>query len=128
MSEINVTPIVDVMLVLLIVFMITAPMMVTGVEVDLPESKAQSLGDQQEPLTISLKRSGQVYVMDTLVDKERLVDKLRAITKERMDTKIFIRADKDMSYGGVMSIMGQLNAAGFSRVALVTSVKIDEKR
>jgi biopolymer transport protein TolR len=120
MSEINVTPMVDVMLVLLIVFMVTAPLLTVGVPVDLPQSKAQPLGEERLPLSVSIDASGQVYLQDQEVELARLVEQLRAIAEVSKDTRIYVRGDKTIAYGIIMEVMGTINAAGFNRVALVT--------
>ncbi len=121
MAEINVTPFVDVMLVLLIVFMVTAPLLTVGVPVDLPKTKAAALPGNDEPLAISIDREGRVFVQETPVELDGLVAKLRAITAQTPDKRIFIRADGAIDYGRVMKVMGTINAAGFRRVALVTA-------
>ena len=123
MSEINVTPLVDVMLVLLIVFMITAPMMVAGIQVDLPETKASPVQNQEEPLTISINKKGEVYILDTLISRIDLAEKLKAITKAKMDTRIFVKGDKNVSYGEIVDVVSAINAAGFNKVALLTQIK-----
>ena len=120
MSEINVTPMVDVMLVLLIVFMVTAPLLTVGVAVDLPQSKAQPLGEERQPLSVSIDATGQVYLQDQEIELERLVEQLRAIAEISKDTRIYVRGDKSIAYGTIMEVMGTINAAGFNRVALVT--------
>ena len=120
MSEINVTPLVDVMLVLLVVFMITAPLLTAGVPVDLPETEASKMVGQDEPLVITVNRDNEVFLQETRVALDSLAARLRAITEIRRDTRIFIRADQALAYGKVMEVMGTLNLAGFSRVALVT--------
>ena len=120
MAEINVTPFVDVMLVLLIVFMVTAPLLTVGVNVDLPQAQAPSLQGQDEPLAVSVRADGEVYLQDTRVTMEELAPRLRAITQNKPDTRIFVRGDQTIAYGRVMEVMGTLNQAGFSRVALVT--------
>jgi len=119
-SEINVTPFVDVMLVLLIIFMVTAPMMTTGVTVDLPESAAAPVKGQDEPLTISIKSTGTVYIADNLTKLEDLAPKLKAILGEKKDSRIFIRGDKNVDYGKVMKVVGEVNQAGFFKVALIS--------
>ncbi len=122
-TEINVTPLVDVMLVLLVIFMVTAPMMTAGVNVDLPESSASPLAGQDEPLSITVTASGAVYIQDTVIENpQELPDKLRAITNEKMDTRIFVRGDKNVNYGAVMMVIGLINQAGFSHVSLITTV------
>ena len=120
MSEINVTPFVDVMLVLLIVFMVTAPMLTVGVPVNLPESEADSLPDDREPLTVSINSKGEVFVQDTKVAFNELVAKLLAISKNRTDTRIYVRGDKNINYGRVMEVMGNLAGSGFTKVALIS--------
>ena len=123
MSEINVTPFVDVMLVLLIVFMVTAPMLTVGVPVNLPESEADSLPDDKEPLTVSINSKGEVFVQDTKVAFNELVGKLLAISKNRTDTRIYVRGDKNINYGRVMEVMGNLAGSGFTKVALISQTK-----
>lgn len=119
-SEINVTPMVDVMLVLLIVFMITAPLLTVGVRVDLPKSNAKPIAENDEPLVISIKADGALFIQETLTDENQLIPRLIAITQAKADQKIFIRADQSLNYGDVMTIMGKIAAAGFKRVALLT--------
>ena len=121
MSEINVTPMVDVMLVLLVIFMVAAPLLTVGVPLELPKTKAQALQmDDEEPLTINLDGEGKVYIQKTEVDPEELVPKLAAIQAERKSDKVFLRADRSLDYGLVMQIMGALNAGGFRNIGLVT--------
>ncbi len=120
MAEINVTPFVDVMLVLLVVFMITAPLLTVGVKVDLPETSAPIIAGQDEPLAVTVSASGQIFLQETEVELKELVPRLTAITLNKPNTRIFIRGDKAISYGTVMEVMGTLNEAGFLRVALVT--------
>ena len=127
MSEINVTPLVDVMLVLLVIFMITAPMMISGINVDLPDTRSAPLKGHDEPLTLSIDKNGSIYIMDTKIEEKNLVEKLKAITHAKMDTRIFVRGDKSISYGKIMSVVGEVNAAGFSKVALITNVKQNDK-
>jgi len=119
MSDINVTPFVDVMLVLLIIFMVTAPLLTVGVQVDLPETKAGAVSGQDEPLAVSVDAGGQIYIQDTAVDLDTLVPRLHAITGSNPDIRIFVRGDKAINYGRVMAVMGQINAAGYRRVALI---------
>lgn len=125
MAEINVTPMVDVMLVLLIIFMVSAPLLTVGVPIDLPQSQAKSLDQDKEPLAVSVNDKGQVFLQNTEVQPGELVAKLKAITDARQgaDERIFVRGDKKVDYGTVMKVMGQLSAAGFKRVALVTEVE-----
>ena len=118
MSEINVTPFVDVMLVLLIIFMVTAPLLTVGVQVDLPESAADSLPDDQEPLTISINSKGEIYIQEHQVTYQKMVPKLLAIAKNRTDTRIYVRGDKNINYGRVLEVMGTLSGAGFSKSCL----------
>lgn len=120
-SEINVTPLVDVMLVLLIVFMVAAPLMTVGVPVDLPETKAKPMQGDTEPITVSVDAEGKVFLQETQIDQETLVAKLQAIAKNGYEERIFVRADTTVNYGFVMKVMGELNAAGFKKIGLVTS-------
>ena len=126
MSEINVTPFVDVMLVLLIIFMVSAPLLTVGVPIDLPQTQASSLDQaDKEPLAISVNTKGQVLLQNSEIKLEELVPKLQAITAARgsNDERIYVRGDKNVDYGTMMKIMGRLSAAGFRRVALVTEVE-----
>ena len=125
MAEINVTPMVDVMLVLLITFMISAPLLTVGVPLDLPQSQAKSLDQDKEPITISVNLQGQVFLQDTQIGVEELVAKLQAITAARggMSERIYVRGDSKVDYGTVMRVMGRISGAGFSRVALVTEME-----
>ena len=121
MSEINVTPMVDVMLVLLIIFMVAAPLLTVGVPLELPKTRAQALPtEQEEPLTINLDAEGRVYIQKTEIDPQTLVPKLTAIQSERQSDKVFLRADRALDYGAVMQIMGALSAGGFRNIGLVT--------
>jgi len=121
MSEINVTPFVDVMLVLLVIFMVAAPLMTVGVPVRLPETAATALpAEQQEPLTVTLAADGRLMVQTSEVARGELIPKLRAIQAERRDDRIFLRADGDIPYEAVMQVMGALNAGGFRNIGLVT--------
>ena len=122
MAEINVTPFVDVMLVLLVVFMITAPLLTVGVKVDLPSAEANVIQGNDEPLTVSINSVGQIYLQESPIVLPDLVPKLRAITGENPDTRIFVRGDKEINYGLVMEIMSAINSAGFSKVALITKM------
>ena len=125
MSEINVTPMVDVMLVLLIIFMVSAPLLTVGVPIDLPQSQAKSLDQDKQPLTVSVNLQGEVFLQETKIGVDELVTKLKAITETRggMDERIYVRGDRKVDYGTVMRVMGRLSAAGFRRVALVTEVE-----
>jgi biopolymer transport protein TolR len=122
MSEINVTPFVDVMLVLLIVFMVTAPLLTVGVPIDLPKTKAQSISDSVEPLVVSINGEGEIYIQDTTVELKNLIARLSAITENKADTRIYVRGDRTIDYGRVMEVMGRINNAGFTRVALITEM------
>ncbi len=121
MSEINVTPFVDVMLVLLIVFMVAAPLLTTGVPIELPETQAKPLQGDNEPLAITIKTDGTIYLQETEIDLDTLAPKLTAIAKNGFEERIFVRGDKSIDYGTVMKVMGVLNKAGFKRIGLVTS-------
>jgi biopolymer transport protein TolR len=123
MSRINVTPLVDVMLVLLIIFMITSPMMIAGVSVDLPETSASPVTAQEEPLSVTVDKKGRIYIQDTKIARKELADKLIAITKNNKKLRIYVRGDKNISYGHVMDVMGIINAAGFNKVALITDLE-----
>src|SRR5262245_35261864 len=125
MAEINVTPMVDVMLVLLIIFMVSAPLLTVGVPLDLPQTRAKSLNADKEPLTVSVTAKG-VYLQNTEIAVEELIPKLKAIAEARggtADERIFVRADKAVEYGTVMKVMGRLSEAGFTGVALVTELE-----
>ncbi|ASX28095.1 protein TolR [Rickettsia sp. MEAM1 (Bemisia tabaci)] len=126
-SEINVTPLVDVMLVLLIIFMITSPMLVSGVNVDLPETNSSPISGQDEPLVVTINNKGEVLLLETPIERKHLTDKLVNITKEKKDTRIFVRGDKNVSYGEVVEVVSEIHAAGFSRVALISNIKNNEK-
>ena len=120
MSEINVTPFVDVMLVLLVIFMVTAPLLTVGVQGDLPESSADSLSEDQEPLTLSINSKGEVFIQEYQVEFEKIVPKILAISNNRTDTRIYVRGDRSINYGRVLEIMGMLSGAGFSKLALIS--------
>jgi biopolymer transport protein TolR len=127
MSEINVTPMVDVMLVLLIIFMVSAPLLTVGVPIDLPQTQAANLEQAREPLAISINTKGQIFLQNTEIKLEELVPKLKAIADARGGTgaeeRIYVRGDKNVDYGTIMRVMGRLSAAGFRRVGLVTEVE-----
>jgi len=127
MAEINVTPLVDVMLVLLIIFMVTAPLLVAGVPVNLPDSRAKPLEQQQKPVQISLDTSGKVFVDDVEVPLPGLPAKLATLPKGADAPQIYLRADRSLDYGRVMQVMGELNRAGLNKVALVTNEAQDQK-
>ena len=120
MSEINVTPMVDVMLVLLVVFMITAPLLTVGVPVDLPKANSPVIAGQDEPLVVTLDATGKLYLQETVVALDKLVARLAAVTEARKETRIFVRGDRRIAYGKVMEVMSRVNVAGFTRVALIT--------
>jgi len=120
LSEINVTPFVDVMLVLLIIFMVTTPLLTVGVQVDLPESNADTLQSDNEPLEVTINADGNIFIQETEITLKELVPKLIAITDNRLDTKIYVRGDEVIDYGRVMKLLGELSGSGFSKVALIT--------
>ena len=123
MSEINVTPFVDVMLVLLIIFMVTAPLLTVGVQVDLPESSADSLPEEQEPLTLTINSKGEIFIQESKVEYDKIIAKILAVlavSKNRTDTRIYVRGDKTINYGRVLEIMGLLSGSGFTKVALIS--------
>ena len=120
MAEINMTPMVDVMLVLLIIFMVAAPLLTVGVPIDLPESQAGALEGDNEPLAISVSAEGKIFLQDTEVALDEIVPKVSAIAKAGFDERIYVRGDQNVDYGTVMALMGRLNAAGFKRIGLVT--------
>src|SRR4249920_1287978 len=125
MAEINVTPMVDVMLVLLIIFMVAAPLLTVGVPLDLPQTQAKSLDQDKEPLNVSVNTKAEVFLQNSEIKIDELVAKLQAVTQARggNDERIYVRGDKKVDYGAVMRVMGRLSAAGFRRVALVTEVE-----
>jgi biopolymer transport protein TolR len=125
MAEINVTPFVDVMLVLLIIFMVAAPLLTVGVPIDLPETRATALESDSEPLTVSIGSDGRIFLQDSEVSAEQLVATLRAIASRGLNERIFVRGDRDADYGTVMRVMGRLNAAGYKRIGLVTLEETD---
>lgn len=123
-AEINVTPFVDVMLVLLIVFMITAPMLTSGVSVDLPDTDAAAMSQSDDvPVEVTLTREGDIYISESKVDREKLLAVLDQATKSKKDSKIYIRADQVLDYGTVMEILGMVNRAGYTKVALMSNAK-----
>jgi biopolymer transport protein TolR len=121
-AEINVTPMVDVMLVLLIIFMVTAPLLTVGVPVDLPKTNASSLNEKEDPLTVTVDAKGIIYLQETPLELEILVPRLVAITGSNPEARIYVRGDKGISYGRVMEVMGAINAAGFKKVALISQL------
>ena len=125
MAEINVTPFVDVMLVLLIIFMVAAPLLTVGVPIDLPETRANPMSADTEPLTVSIGPDGKIFLQDEEVDAERLVATLQAIAKNGVEERIYVRGDRDADYGTIMRVMGRLNQAGYKRIGLVTLEETD---
>jgi biopolymer transport protein TolR len=123
MAEINMTPMVDVMLVLLIIFMVSAPLLTVGVPIDLPQSSANPLNEEKEPLTITVNLKGEVFLQETPVQVEELSARLIAITNSGYEERIYVRGDRNVNYGTVMKVMGTLSSAGFKRVALVTDLE-----
>ena len=121
MAEINVTPFVDVMLVLLIIFMVAAPLLTQGVPIDLPDSKAKAISDEDnKPLEVSIAKDGRIFVGETEVDESRIVTILTSMTENNPDRRIYIRGDKGIDYGKVMAVLGTINGAGFTKVALIS--------
>ncbi len=125
MAEINVTPFVDVMLVLLIVFMVAAPLLTVGIEVDTPETSANPLQEAGEPITVSITAEGTIFVQETPIEYENLVSHLEAIATAGYDQRIFIRGDKNRAYGDIARVMGRINAAGFTQIGLVTDQELE---
>jgi biopolymer transport protein TolR len=123
MNDMNVAPLVDVMLVLLIVFMVTAPLLTVGVPIELPETRANPIQGDSEPLTVSVAPNGMIFLQETETDLDTLAPKLVAIANEGYDQRIFVRGDRTVGYGDVMKVMGVLNQAGFRRIALVTETE-----
>ena len=126
MSEINVTPCVDVLLVLLIIFMVAAPLLTVGVPIDLPETQAKALNAETQPITISVNKDGQVYLQETEVAIEEIVPKLEAIAKTGYEERIYVRGDTAAAYGTVMKVMARVSAAGFRNLGLVTLQEQDQ--
>ena len=122
MGEINVTPFVDVMLVLLIVFMVTAPLLTVGVEVDLPKTQAGQVNADAAPLVVSMKADGSLYLQEAKVDSDALIPRLQAVSEANPDIRVFVRGDAAVTYGDILGIMGRIQAAGFSKVALVAKL------
>jgi biopolymer transport protein TolR len=126
-ADINITPMVDVMLVLLVIFMVAAPMMTTGVTVDLPKTSASPVSGQDEPLSVSIASDGKVYIQKTQVSVKELGSKLKAIAGTKKDTRIFVRGDKTVDYGRIMAVVSEINGAGFTKVALLTDTAASEQ-
>ncbi len=120
MSEINVTPFVDVMLVLLIVFMVAAPLLTVGVPIDLPETEAKALNAETQPITVSVNEAGEVFLQDTIIPLDEVVAKLKAIAKNGFEERIYVRGDRVADYGTVMRVMARISSAGYRRIGLVT--------
>ena len=123
MSEINVTPFVDVMLVLLIVFMITAPLLTVGVSVDLPKTKASQLNQKGDPLVLSIKSNGKIFIQEREIKKEKLIPQLKALSKNNMNIRIFVKGDKNANYGNVLDVMARMISAGFKKAAFVAKLE-----
>lgn len=121
-SSINVTPLVDVMLVLLIIFMVTAPMLTVGVPVDLPKTKAAQMNDSVEPLVVSVSANSEIYIQEVLIPMDALTDRLKAITNNNPETKIYVRGDQKIAYGKVMEVMGAIASSGFQKVSLIAEL------
>lgn len=121
-GDINVTPLVDVMLVLLIIFMVTAPLMTVGVPVNLPQNKAPALNESLEPLTITIQQDGKIFIQETPIELDTLVEKVKAVMASKPDTRIFIRGDKGISYGQIMTVISLLSSSGFGKIALMTEM------
>jgi len=125
-SEINVTPMVDVMLVLLIIFMVAAPLLTVGVPIDLPDTQAKAMNSDTQPITVSINPDGKVYVQETEIPIEEIVPKLQAIAKTGYEERIYVRGDKTADYGTVMKVMARISAAGFKNIGLVTLQEQDQ--
>ena len=123
MSEINITPFVDVMLVLLVIFMVTAPMMISGINVNLPEASATPISGSDEPLTITIDSKGRIYLQDVKIEKAALITKLIAVTKEKKESRIMVRGDKDSNYGEIMNVVSSINEAGYNHISLITKLQ-----
>ena len=126
MGEINVTPFVDVMLVLLIVFMVTAPLLTVGVEVDLPKTRAGSINAEAAPLVVSIKSDGELYLQETMIESDKLIPRLKAISEANPTVRIFVRGDASVIYGDILGVMGRIQSAGFEKVALVARLPEQE--
>lgn len=124
-AEINVTPFVDVMLVLLIIFMVAAPLLTVGVPIDLPETQAKALNSDTQPITISVNGEGEIFLQETIIPIEEIVPKLEAIAQTGYDERIYIRGDQSADYGAIMRVMGRINQAGFKNLGLVTLQESD---
>lgn len=127
MTEINVTPFVDVMLVLLVIFMVTSPLIVANINIDLPETNASPVAGQDEPITITINAKGQIYMQDMLVDVMQLEKQLKIITKEKLDKRIMVQGDKRADYGKIMDVIDRINTIGFNKVGLITNIREKKK-
>jgi biopolymer transport protein TolR len=127
MSEINVTPMVDVMLVLLIVFMVAAPLLTVGVPVDLPQTNAPAINEQKEPLVISINNEGKLFLQNTEVADDQIIPRLKAITSNNPAATIYVRGDKAINYGRIMEVMGMVGSAGYSKVSLIAEMPRDQR-
>ena len=127
MSEINVTPLVDVMLVLLIVFMVAAPLLTVGVPVDLPQTNAPAINEQKEPLVITLNGEGKLFLQNTEVEDDQLVPRLKAVTSNNPNASIYVRGDKAINYGRIMEVMGLVGSAGFTKVSLIAEMPREQR-
>jgi len=128
LAEINVVPLVDVMLVLLVIFMVTAPLLTVGVPVDMPETRARNMSEDKEPIAITIRKDGSIFLQETAIQVDELVPKLTAIAQNGYEERIYVRGDKTVDYGKVMEVMGELNAAGFKRIGLVTDTKREQRK
>jgi biopolymer transport protein TolR len=126
MSEINVTPMVDVMLVLLVIFMVAAPLLTVGVPVELPQTKAPAITEQKEPLVITVNAEGKLFLQNGAIEDDELVPRLQAVTKNNPQADIYVRGDRAINYGRVMEVMGMVGAAGFTKVSLITEQTRDK--
>ena len=122
-SDINVTPLVDVMLVLLIVFMVTAPLLTVGVPIELPKTTAKQMTDDNEPLTITIDKDSKIYIQEMEIDFDDLTEKLEAIGQSNFDQKIYINGDKDISYEVLMRVMAKISSSGYTSIGLVTDIE-----
>jgi len=127
MSAINVTPMVDVMLVLLVIFMVTAPLLTVGVPVDLPQAKAPAITEPKEPLVITIDQQGQIFLQNAQISDDQLGPKLAAITENNPDASIYVRGDRSVSYGRILQVMGLVSSAGFTKVSLIAELPKADK-
>ena len=123
MSDINVTPFVDVMLVLLIIFMVTAPLLTAGIKINLPESSSILKNEKNKPVTVSINENNEIYLQKQIVSKKELISKLTQLKKNNENLKIFLKGDKNLNYGDIMKLMSLMNKSGFKKVALVTRLQ-----